>query len=96
VLVPVLAALLDEDGLVDAVVLEGAQGGAQLLRGADAAGAAAQHLQVELGAHREELVPDVRAPRPMLAEDVVVAEGELEEAEALGTATARLLAVRMA
>ena len=87
VLVAVLAALLDEDGLVDAGVLE-APRFARIVGRADAAGAASQHLGAQLVAHGHELVPDVGAARPVLAEDVVVAQGELEEAEAVGAAAA--------
>src|SRR5438128_6505685 len=50
----------------------------------------------DLIAHRLEGRPDVRASRLVLAEDVVMAEGELEEAEAVGPAAARLLGAAVA
>src|SRR5688572_16483075 len=87
VLVPVLAALLDEDGLVDTGLLEYAQGTAQVVGRADAAHAAAERVGPELLAHLQEGVPDVRAAGRVLAEDVVVGERVLEEPEAVGPAS---------
>src|SRR5438128_7806671 len=50
----------------------------------------------DLIAHRLEGRPDVRASRLVLAEDVVMAEGELEEAETVGPAAAGLLGAAVA
>src|SRR5207247_10810352 len=62
VVVPVLAALLDEDRLIHAGVLEEAQRLAKLSGSADAPGALAQHLGPDLIAHGQILVPDVVRP----------------------------------
>ncbi|MDP2701010.1 MAG: hypothetical protein Q8P98_02960, partial [Candidatus Rokubacteria bacterium] len=62
-LVAVVAALLDEDGLVDAVRLELPQARRELRRRADAARPAAEHFEPDLLAHGDEFLPDVRPPR---------------------------------
>src|SRR5207245_7609977 len=78
VLVPVVAALLDEDGLVDARLLELVQGVAHLLRRADAAAPAGPRDLVPA----EEL-PDVGPSGDVPAQQVVVREREAEDLEAL-------------
>jgi hypothetical protein len=88
VVVPVLAALLDEDRLVHAGILEDAEHLAELRRRADAAGAGAERLGPDLIAHGLVAIPDVRAPRRVLAEHVMMRQRELEEPEAV-VATAR-------
>src|SRR5438094_7727501 len=95
-IVAILAALLDEDRLVDASILEGAERPAQLVRRADAVGASAEHLGADLIAHGLERRPDVRAPGFVLAEDVVVSESELEETEAIGAPAPGFLCIAMA
>lgn len=86
VLVPVAAALLDEDDLVDASVLEAAQVLAHLLRRADAAADGVFHRL----ARRLELSPDIGAAGRVDADAIVVGEPEAKEPEPVLAATARL------
>src|SRR5579875_3155645 len=90
VLVPVVAPLLDEDDLVDARVLEGAEVLAHLVRRADAAAAARHGDLVAL-----EQLPDVGPSGDVSPEQVVVGEGEAEELEAFEPAPQRLVRVVM-
>src|SRR5437867_814029 len=78
VLVAVVAPLLDEDGLVDARLLELVHGVAHLVRRADAAAPAGQRDLVAA----EEL-PHVGAAGDVPAEQVVMREREAEELETL-------------
>ena len=86
-------ALLDEDHLIDARLLEAAQVLAQLVGRADAAASAGVGQQRRAPSRSG---PDVGAPGLVGPEDVVVAEPVAEEAEAVLAAPARLRLVLVA
>ena len=92
-LVAILPALLDEDQLVDAGVLERLEVRAELVRRADAASAARFR---ELWPGLLEALPDVGPPGSVIAEDIVVPEGVAEEAEAVFAAPPRFLRILVA
>src|SRR6516165_10195746 len=96
VFVPVLPALLDKYRLVHTRILESAQRLAQFRGRADASGAPAEHLSAELITHRQIAVPDVGATERVLAEDIVMGQCKLKEAEAIRASTPSLFRVGVA
>src|SRR5262249_29740031 len=96
VLVPVVAALLNENRLIHATALEFSETLDELCWRADTSSATAQHLESELLAHRDEFLPDVSPPRRVLAEAVVMPERELEEPKPVGAAPSRFVGITMA
>src|SRR5215469_9545935 len=94
--VAIFAALLDKDGLIDAGILESSECAAQLIGCTDAVGSSTEHLGADLIAHGLEGRPTVRPPGSMFAKDVVMGEGKLEEAEAVGPSTAGFLRIVVA
>ncbi len=92
VLVLVAAALLDEDGLVDAGLLEVPQMGPQLLRRADAVIGAGRRQRVS---RFFEIGPDVGAAGLVLAEDIVMRQAVAEKPQAVLAAAARFHLVGM-
>ena len=67
----------------DTRILESAQRLAQFRGRADASGAPTEHLGAELITHRQIAVPDVGATRRVLAEDIVMGQCKLKEAESI-------------
>src|SRR6516165_3938005 len=93
---PVLPALLDKYRLVHASILESAQRLAQFRGRADASGAPTEHLSAELITHRQIAVPDVGATGRVLAEDIVMGQCKLKEAESIRASTPSLFRVGVA
>src|SRR5262249_40425013 len=96
VFMSVLSALLDKYRLVHAGILESAQRAAQLGGRADASGTSAEHLSAELITHRQIAVPDVGATRRVLAEDIVMGQCKLKEAEPIRASTPSLFRIGVA
>src|SRR6266478_6928947 len=92
VLVLVVAALLDEHGLIDAGFLEMPQMRPQLIGCADAVIGAGRRQSV---ARFFEIGPDVGAAGLVLAENIMMREPIAEEAQAVLAAAARFFLVRM-
>jgi hypothetical protein len=91
-IVPILAALLDECDLVDALILEAAQMQAKLLRCADASGGAG------LGKRSPHLFvgrPDIGLARLVLAKNIVMRQRIAEEFETILAAAFCFLCIRM-
>src|SRR5215831_3732003 len=96
VFVPVLPALLDKYRLVHTRILESAQRRAQFRGRADASGAPAEHLSAELITHRQIAAPDVGATGRVFAEDIVMRQCKLKEAESIRASTPSLFRVGVA
>src|SRR5690348_11290670 len=89
---PITAALLDEGDLIDAGFSKLTEVRAHLVRRANAAGAGILRHGI---LHGLEVLPDVRAPRLVLTENVMMAERVAEELEAVEAAAPRFVAIAM-